>query len=167
MIPIQIFKVKPKEPSKKRKTWLITDVSLSPIPLPEDACIESGVECSFVALNNKEGIKAFICEEDARYSHKLQAKAEKAKVGPAVLSDVFPIFMTADSDESSRRDRSLKYKFAYITQLAIMKTYTRRQKEALCRKLVRVDISTNDMHSGNLGFIGNRLVRIDFGRVST
>jgi len=127
-----------------------------------------GVECMYIQLTNTKGIKVYGTLRDARYAHKNQSLASIYQLAPKVYSRVQKCnfnFHKVDNYGAFRHNQ--KFAYFYITKVAITPSGpTSKEREDLIDNLAGLNIMASDLHCGNLGRIGKKLVAIDFGKES-
>ena len=126
----------------------------------------SGVECMFVQLTKNVGIKIYRGRMEAENSSKRQTKAHKIGVAPKVMSRVKRCYVgnLLEWDCDNIFDSDDPYCYCYMTQVAKCPTrYRGEELDQLVRKMGKSKFSTWDLHNGNLGRLGKKLVAIDFG----
>jgi len=119
---------------------------------------QEGCVCTFVPLSNKVGVKLYRYKQSRDLAVKMQKKAAKHKLAPKVgrtlqLSDKY------------------KYKkFGYLTEIVKVKHNLIGvhwdKIEVLDDALQEIGINHGDLCGSNVGFIGNRMVAIDFDKNS-
>jgi hypothetical protein len=113
------------------------------------------------------GVKFFFSRANRDSSHYLQGAASKKKLAPKV-GNKFKVFL-----EVAGQSNTARMYWGYYTEIANTRKRTNhKQREILCEKLDKffykklLGASFVDMHSGNVGYLGNRLVCVDFGECS-
>lgn len=107
---------------------------------------KSGCSTSFYQI----GIKIFTSEEDCNYAYQYQKYAAKHKLGPLTGPKI-----------------KVGHRFGYITQVANTSKKTNEKEIAELSKAMRkINLDFPDDHKNNVGWIGNRLVCIDFDKYS-
>lgn len=131
---------------------------------------KNGCECHFIALNEKIGVKLYCSESERDFAYNNQKLAAMHQIGP----EVGKRFSLPTPDEHGNY-RS--YRFGYVTQVAVVATdrvgffpsWAPKMEKAVKRlnkKMESLGMESSDNNSRNLGFIGKRLVCLDFGRES-
>lgn len=127
-----------------------------------------GVSARFVQINEKWGVKAYICEYDRDIAYTNQVKLNRLDIAPQA-GIRFEIFNPDKED----------FIFCYITEVAdvfecIDYNDSRLNGEGFSatmsslqryfkQKCSENEIFCNDLHSGNVGFVGDKPVIIDTG----
>ncbi len=137
-----------------------------------------GVQCRFIKLNDKWGVKVFHRKDTRDYAYDNQKAAAKYKLGPQIGQKFdLPITLSEDYDGycyiTEVAKILIKYRYDYdrwedhkYTKLwdEITEKYKNRIN-TLCMKLqkkINWDFET-DSHIGNVGLLNGKLVCIDFG----
>lgn len=116
-----------------------------------------GGECRFYTImfkGRKVGVKVWTSESQARVQYSRQNMAHAGGCGPATYSKILPVYTEGGTYLGA----------GFITQLARVE---RRYPDHAMNKLdSRFDSvfgqPHNDAHESNMGYIGNKLVYIDF-----
>lgn len=133
-----------------------------------------GIECMFIKLNKKQGVKIFPTESKAKFARKRQRKAYKYGIAPKVYSKVCKCLVDNlrkfDRDgffiDESGNERMFGY--CYITEVAHKGgRHTPKEIKRLEAVYDHLGFKSYDFHGGNLGRINGKLVAIDFGKEST
>lgn len=131
-----------------------------------------GVECMYVQLTKKVGMKIYATKGRAERSRKRQLKAYA--FAPKVLSEVQKCLMgnllSYDKEGIFRNsyDNHSKYGFFFLTQVAETHVrHTDKELDQLANNMRRIKLGYEDLHYNNIGRIGKKLVVIDFGDEST
>lgn len=137
--------------------------------LAGDGPTPKGQACRFIPMDGF-GVKLYgRHEEGARYAYDTQAKAAEHDVAPKV-GDFFSIRLRLGPREEFTV-------YGYLTEMAQnighlpdmgdgSSCYDSPFYRDACRRIEALGFPTGDMHSQNFGWIGNRLVMIDFDEVS-
>lgn len=122
-----------------------------------------GIECEFFTVK-KTGYKVYRSLMEAYKAFERQSKAYKAGLAPRPGKMFVQLY----------KDGTPTY--GYTTQIAKIINGNRysdtrynqliENMEEISRKLRKIGILTRDLHDGNFGYIGKRLVCIDFGSES-
>jgi len=141
------------------------------VPCLDDQVYGWGQEAFFIVLSNGTGLKIYSDDDmgNALASRERQIMAYDAGIAPKVLTQVMKL------EVKEFRDSDPEIVWGYKTQVAktvdscydFRSLYTDSDMEHLVDTLSSIGLATNDLHNGNLGIIGNRLVAIDFGDLST
>lgn len=122
-----------------------------------------GTECEFFTAK-KTGYKIYKTLMEASKAFERQSKAYKAGLAPRpgkvfvkLYKDYSPLF--GYTTQIAKTINSNGYNDARYNQLI-------ENMEEISRKLRKIGILTRDLHDGNFGYIGKRLVCIDFGSES-
>jgi hypothetical protein len=130
-----------------------------------------GVSCTYVKWTTKVGLKLYETRSERDRCVRLQKKAAKARIGPRV-GDVFSIVVIECKgagngwwgDAPNIRRKVLH---CYFTEHAtVPRRLSMKKVEALRDALYEIDIDHGDLHEGNTGYLGKRLVCIDFDSAS-
>lgn len=146
---------------------------------------KSGAETVFIPITKKIALKGFVTKSEAKAAIRRQQKASKYKLAPKVISpDIFEVIMPvggtflASIKGWNRIRNKPPYKqqhrrlFAYKTQIVDkvlgqkISNANKQKIEELEEKMQKYRLSITDLHYGNVGLIGNRMVCIDFGNLS-
>ncbi len=148
-----------------------------------DESREKGVDCRFIRINENWGIKFYKNEALRNKTLAFQARAAEAGLAPRV-GECFELTLPFYEDEEPREV------FGYVTE-CISDTYgeyyanrmfqcsysecLHYQREEIAEQMYdsyeynrlieginSINISNNDIHTRNVGFLRNRLVCIDF-----
>ena len=127
--------------------------------------IGEGVEAFFVKINKEVGVKIFETKKNAIHSMSRQIDAYKKKFAPKTLSGIDKFAIVYGNNRME-----MKVGWGYKTQVA--RLLTEREKDRYDEfefkaELKRAGVPFRDTHEDNVGYIGKRLVRIDFGECST
>jgi len=150
--------------------------------------VKSGVEATFIPIDEFEGLKLYAKESCAVMARDYQLEAFGCEVGPEVLSDIVKIEFPMNYIMSTcgvHYAIKTYFKFAsycawgYHTQLADTQKVERKHDNHECLMKYMDDENTmlekcrelsyipKDVHENNVGYIGDTLVLIDFGYAST
>jgi hypothetical protein len=152
---------------------------LSPINTTVSIEPKSGCEASFYRINKRKGIKLFTVQKDAVESSRLQIKAWKNGAGPAVLdkdSGAKPTKTGYAKRFGILKKNGIEIHWGYYTQAVKTRDDFKNDHEfknaydAQYRRLYKAleEISAGeDLHWNNVGFIGKKMISIDFGECST
>lgn len=142
--------------------------------------VKFGISCVYFALNTKVGAKMYASEKTRDQAYKKQAHAYQYKLAPQV-GDCFSFdCFWIGHNPCSLPDLKHKVIYGYMTQNAevyknkrfcslgeqLSKSAFNSQMWDLERNLKEIGIVNEDIHSENVGFIGKRMVCIDFDDVS-
>lgn len=141
---------------------------------------KGGTEAVFVQISKTQGIKAFETMTEATRSHERQSKAWAVNVAPKVCSRVFEIVMPVGGTHMAReycytahkivnRKKMTRRMYGYETQVATRVgdfDFESRKYSNLCSAFEKLELDASDLHEENVGWIGDRLVCIDFGDAS-
>jgi hypothetical protein len=139
-----------------------------------------GVECLFVKLNSKVGIKIYYSLKEARQARERQLLAHKHELGPEVLSEVHQCYIKNLIREIDTYcgDFLTKYSnfprdYGYFYKTEVVKVNYGNYKHIkaselsdLQQRLRNIGLRDNDLHYNNLGRKGRQLVYLDFGNES-
>lgn len=138
---------------------------------------DGGCEAVFIQISPRVGIKGYEDKNDARTALKKQTKAHEIGIAPKVLSEIIEIIMpvggtTLGYTPTRYQKNAHRRLFGFKTQVAtrvgdVDYDKNRTRINTIEKKLKRLRLDTGDMHYNNLGWIGNKLVYIDFGLEST
>lgn len=126
----------------------------------------SGVECHFIPVSRKSGIKIYVKKRQAKYALRKQLQAYKHNLAPKVMSPFvfqccfYPIFNVLD----------LKHGYFYVTEIAPKSKGRTSPAEwnKFENRIEKAHLKTWDLHAGNVKRMRDgRLVMIDFGEEST
>lgn len=135
-----------------------------------------GVEAIFIPINPTKGLKLYKSIKDGRLAQQCQTEAASFDLGPVVYSPLLEIVFPLGSDTLIPR---LKVRFplgkayGYYTQLAdtahldIDIKIDEQVEELKTKCMELLSFNVFDLHSGNVGLIGDKLVLIDFGFATT
>lgn len=145
-----------------------------------------GAESMYIQLTKKVGVKIFPKKESAEHSMIFQQKAHKKGIGPKVLSrvkecyvkdfrNIAPDLFYKESGSINKPDVPLKYGYFYKTEVAETNFRYSKWLEQKMNELTKLameiehnkEVLGSDVHKHNVGFIGDKLVLIDFGEYST
>lgn len=117
-----------------------------------------GSMCMFVRISKTRGVKLYNTRRERDYAYKLQKKAYKAGVGPKVY-DCFKL-----EDYLYSKSEGGYYKYGYKTQIANVRIVPDDDSRMvdLVNTMAMYGFETGDVCWPNTGFIGKRLVCIDF-----
>lgn len=132
---------------------------------------DSGCSCVFIKINDKIGLKVYGSLRARNYAYKWQAKAHKAKVGPAV-GEKISIFdtkhpITKAINRYTRRSwctEAAPY-YCYITQVVKIpgSGISHKQLMSIKKKLRKIKFATRDVETWhNTGLLDGRPVCYDF-----
>jgi hypothetical protein len=141
---------------------------------------KGGMEAVFIQISKCRGVKAFETKAEAERSLQRQNLAHAERVAPKVYSNIFEIIMpvggTAMAEEYSyyargtvRRNEMMRRMYGYKTQVARRIGEfddEGRQYYALIEAMSDLGFCEYDLHDENVGWIGKKLVCIDFGDAS-
>lgn len=148
----------------------------------------SGMESFFIATSKVRGIKLFKTLAHATRAFKRQSKFSLTGYAPKVYGEInqykmicekperYKAFETMSDDSHVIRPKKLQMLFGFKTQRVRTITYERYNKlgsgkrSGLSKLLVAMEkakFTTGDIHDGNVGWIGRKLVAIDFGDQSS
>ena len=127
-----------------------------------------GIECMYIQLSNRKGIKVYGTLREARFAHRNQSLASLYQLAPKVYTKIQKCnFNFHKHDYEGAFNHDQKFGYFYITQVAITPSGARRKEiDDLENNLAGLNIITSDLHFKNLGRIGKKLVAIDFGSAS-
>lgn len=137
------------------------------IPL-EKSDIDWGIEAVYIPINAERGLKLYPCIKNGRLAIQCQTEACGLDVGPAVLSPlcefIFPMGIRNSYPILAERFPPGKA-YGYYTQRAstcgAVKDEELDELRTKCMELLSFGCS--DLSDRNVGYIGDRLVMIDFG----
>lgn len=114
-----------------------------------------GCCCMFVPLDSKRGVKLYTSKEERDISYFRQKKASKLGLGPKVFKRF-----------SYREPIEVIFQYGYVTEVAkqgrlIWNDYNPKLVK-LKNKLEYHGFDTGDVIGPNIGYIGKKLVCIDF-----
>lgn len=121
-----------------------------------------GASCVFVRLSSEVGLKFYSSKSERNFAYRLQQRAAKLGIGPLVYGKVD----LADGIEIRIKkigywcDKFIQY--GYLTQIAKQKRVSYAAFNTLGRKMRKHGFCTADVCDANVGFIGKKLVCIDF-----
>jgi hypothetical protein len=135
--------------------------------------VKSGISCVYFALNTKVGAKMYISEKIRDDTYRKQAHAAQYHLAPQV-GDCFSFeCFWIGHNPCSLPDVRHKVIYGYLTQNAIIeypkkarKTTFNEEMWDLEMELRDIGIVNEDLGPNNVGFIGKRMVCIDFDYVS-
>ena len=129
-----------------------------------------GVSCIFVKLNKVVGVKVYATARERNRCHKVQTLAATHGAAPAV-GDAFEFeccmldHFVDDEKLGYRAEITYRKVFCYLTQVAELhrgKTPSIKNILALEYKLYKAGLVHDDLHRGNIGYVNNKMVCIDF-----
>jgi len=135
-----------------------------------------GQEAVFIPIDTTRGLKLYRCIKDGKLAHNCQEEAYGFGLGPEVLSPLLEIVFPLGSDSLIRRLKSrfpLGKAYGYYTQLADTRhldidiKLIDQVEELKTECMEKLSFNVFDLHSGNVGLIGDKLVLIDFGWATT
>jgi hypothetical protein len=140
-----------------------------------------GVECLFVKLNSKVGIKIYYSLKGAKQAREKQLLAHKHELGPEVLSEVHQCYMknlTREIDiycgDFLTKYSNFPREYGYFYKTEVVKVnhgnYNHIKLSELSnlqQRLRNIGLGNSDLHHGNIGRKGRRLVCLDFGDESS
>lgn len=164
---------------------LVLDGSkLEAIPIPYDKCIKRGCETFFFPISRQRGLKVFLERKNALFSFKRQSKASEHKLAPKVYGKgIFKIILPMGFEQLGKGQKSIydapldtdllsffrndPILYGYYTQRAKMDRVeiTSDMRESLSESLNKIFPRErhDDCHLANVGWVGKRLVMVDFG----
>ena len=140
-----------------------------------------GVECLFVKLNSKVGIKIYYSLKEATRARARQLLAHKHSLGPEVLSEVHQCYMknlirTVDTycGDFLTKYNNFPRDYGYFYKTEVVKVvYDRYLKITpsdlfnLQKQFIGIGLGMKDLHHNNVGRKGRKLVCLDFGDESS
>jgi hypothetical protein len=140
---------------------------------------KSGVESTFYRINKRKGVKIFKNKREALKACRTQVKAWRRKIGPAVYekdgyTDPAEYGYAQKFGVMSENGKGIEIRYGHYTQVVRTRSDMNRSKfrkmyanqiRNLKQALNKIDAGS-DMHNDNVGFIGNKMVCIDFGHYS-
>lgn len=126
----------------------------------------SGISCIFLKLNDFVGAKLYCSKVSRDKAHRMQSHA--ANYGLAPLSgecfDHEFYYMQHKYEDAEVRYNKV---YGYLTEFAhVPKHISHEEIGALKRGLYNIGLVNDDLFAKNVGFVGNKLVCIDFDFVS-
>ena len=119
-----------------------------------------GCSCMFVAITSDIGIKFYSSKSERNYAFKLQKKASKFRIGPNVFGK---IDLDKPVSGAGVTISDYGFQYGYLTQKARTSSRITDSKiEKLIEKMNDLGFHTSDVCAPNVGYIGKRLVCIDF-----
>ncbi len=176
----KIYFLKTKRPTKN----VLKEVkckNLKPINVYIDD-FYGGCESCFVQISSRRGIKVFPDKRSAKFSLKLQTRANKVNIGPRAYSEVLPILVKLPESVVKEWDAygtnpeliDWNILWFYKTQVAPPDgdKYSKHFDKVITitnkfKKISKLKMDYPDAHDENIGFVGVRPMIIDFGEVST
>lgn len=135
---------------------------------------KEGVECMFIQLDEKSGIKIYPTKRNAKFACNRQKKAYKCGVAPNVLSKICKCFvgnlLQFDEEEVFLTNLGNPRVYGYFYKTEVAKKagrYSAKEFEELDTIFDHLGFDTQDLEARNLGRIDGKLVAIDFGKIST
>lgn len=123
-----------------------------------------GCSCMFVPIERGKAAKVYRTKGERNYAAKKQRLAFKLGFGPKVYKS-FDLSRGIRAGTSAYAPKGSVYRYGYVTQIATC-VHRYDGSPTLERKMHKHKFSTYDLHGGNIGRIGRRLVCIDFDRCS-
>ena len=124
-----------------------------------------GASCMFVPISSTRGVKLYATKSECDFAFYMQQKASEKKLGPKVF-EAFSIRTTPISRVNAFGTR-ITFRYGYVTQIAKpVKQLTDKKLKTLLKRLNKNGFSVDDIHYGNIGYLGHNLVCIDFDLVS-
>lgn len=132
--------------------------------LLEGSKIFTGVESGFIQISKSTGIKLFARRAWRDHSFYGQYYGHKKGLAPAVGQRFSMAVPRSDDAFDSIDEKQFKI-YGYFTQVAD-KVGKRRPSTSFLKKLRDAGLTTWDVHNGNVGMLGDKMVCVDFGPVS-
>jgi hypothetical protein len=169
----------------ERRIHLFESGRLRSITIPYKTTFAIGAEAFYFQLTKTKGLKIFGNKRNAQISFRRQKKAYRYKLAPKILSEkVFQVIIPVAFEEiAGRKEKGARADFrsyfrdgiawGYYTQhVRVLDEYQPYWDDALDVLQDRLreifpDCSFNDLHEYNIGYIGKRVVNIDFGTLSS
>ncbi len=124
--------------------------------------MKSGASCLFVKLNKNIGVKLYRRKANRDFSHQTQLKAEKIGIAPKT-GEKFLIYSFA----YNYYDEIRNVYYGFVTQAADPpRKYKEQEITEIIGKMKKMNLCVGDLHKANLGRIKEKLVCIDFDKVS-
>ena len=129
--------------------------------------IKCGISCVFVKLDEFVGVKIYSTRRERDRSFKAQTIAAKHKIAPLV-GDSFELECYMVRHDGFTADVDYRKMYCYLTQVARISRAKPNIRTilALEYELYKVGIIHEDLHKGNVGYVSDKLVCIDFDIVS-
>lgn len=136
--------------------------------------ITFGSSAIYFPINEKgAGVKLFLEKDNRDFSFNRQLKAFEANIAPWV-TDKFEfecLVISCGEKDKLLRDAYKRDIYGYITQHAPTiddtdRQYTSEQFSDLVSTMIDIGLSPSDLDERNLAFIEDRLVCVDFDRLS-
>ncbi len=139
----------------------------------------NGSECVFLPVDEFTGLKVYRGQEYAKTACLCQTEAHSYEIGPEVLSDIKEFIFPISSGKSEYSIQNMFYKnakvYGYYTQLADTKKVGNVLNEIIIADVTKLKNKCRehlswipqDVRDCNVGYIGDRLVLIDFGELTT
>lgn len=131
----------------------------------------TGASCVFLKINQRVGVKLYDSWSTRDHCWKIQKTAYQHGLGPRVGSKFFmnQLAIIAPTEDEARQLVVEKI-FGYVTEVAKVIPWSVEIDDLLLRRLQvslwDAGIDYTDMHQGNVGYIGKKLVCIDFDNYS-
>jgi len=134
-----------------------------------------GVEAVFIPIDSVRGLKLYRCLKDGKVARECQAEAYKFDLGPQVLSPLFEFVFPYGSQHEIRQIKMFPTgkAYGYYTEIANTQRVkldiknTEEFEQLITDCMTLLSYRCNDLNSKNVGYIGDRLVMIDFGYHTT
>ena len=145
--------------NKARKAELIT--------VTKRKNIKCGLSCVFVKLNESVGAKIYSTQRERDRCHKIQTLASEHKIAPLV-GDPFDLECYMIRHNGIEAAVNYRKMYGYLTQVAEIRRSMYHIKDILGLEydLYKIGIIHDDLHKGNIGFIKDKMVCIDFDAIS-
>jgi hypothetical protein len=122
----------------------------------------AGVSCSYLLLSTKIGAKIYQTKQMRDATHRKQLYASEFGLAP-LAGDCFSLECISIYESNV----SYRMVYGYLTQNAVVPKYLSFDDEFDLKYQLRdIGIRTNDLCSKNVGYLGKRLVCIDFDSCS-
>ncbi len=126
-----------------------------------------GISCVYFALSKNIGVKLYSTQKERDKTHEKQAHAAKYKLAPAAGECFSFQCFWIGHNPCSAPDVRYKVIYGYLTQNATMPPKRdRTDLYPLELRLRQIGLVNDDLCNYNVGYIGKRLVCIDFDNCS-
>jgi hypothetical protein len=130
----------------------------------------------FIQLSKKIGAKVFMYKQEAIETCNRQKRGYRYGIAPKVLANVRKCFIDNlrkyDDDNDvfdncDDSDNKFNYGYFYLTEVAdIERDYGDGEFKELATKMERHKFEIDDLDGRNVGWIGRRLVCLDWGQLT-
>lgn len=127
---------------------------------------QAGGMCMFFPLTETVGVKLYRRKPQRDFALNAQKRALRVGAAPR-CGGTFELHMPMISTTGYVADFRRTVMHGYVTEVArVTGRWGLQGLDSLHRKLLRIGLSSNDAEYTNVGFIGDKLVCIDFDRNS-